>query len=95
MKQTFLFLPELTSFIVVDCFKLIIKLSKYVLKWDHSFLENKQAFIYNHLIIILCSPNLEFIFWCRIHMAPFTDEYLFIEIANKVCKQRAFIYICR
>jgi len=28
-------------------------------------------------------------------MAPFTDEYLFIEIANKVCKQRAFVYICR
>jgi hypothetical protein len=25
-------------------------------------------------------------------MAPFTDEYLFIEIANKVCN--VFVYIC-
>ncbi|XP_050878504.1 probable histone-arginine methyltransferase 1.3 [Lathyrus oleraceus] len=26
----------------------------------------------------------------RIHMAPFTDEYLFIEIANKVCN----VFVC-
>jgi hypothetical protein len=27
-------------------------------------------------------------------MAPFTDEYLFIEIANKVCNVFVYIYVC-
>lgn len=26
-----------------------------------------------------------FSLYCRIHMAPFSDEYLYVEVANKVC----------
>lgn len=39
-----------------------------------------------YTLLFVISASDDFCLLCRIHMAPFSDEYLFVEIANKVSK---------
>ena len=47
-----------------------------------------EFFLYRHAVfysLMLVDFVFQFIF-CRIHMAPFSDEFLYVEIANKAYK---------
>ena len=43
------------------------------------------------LLLLLCILILMLFYHCRIHMAPFSDEFLFIEMANKVQNVTLFL----